>query len=129
MPKFIFNRLVRDKLPAEYEKLGEKATYRKLSELQHLEALREKVIEELREVPLDGSIEDFEKEVADTQQAIDDLVALKGANPQAIHDIKLKKADKKGGFKGGHFVETLELSDDDEWVEYYRQEPDRHKEI
>ena len=129
MPKFIFNRLVRDKLPADYERLGQKAVYKTLSKQELLEAVRAKIIEELNEVPLGGSIEDFQKELADTQQAIDDLVTLKGASVDEIQAIKLSKLEKKGGFTGGHFVETLELSDADEWVAYYRQEPERHKEI
>ena len=50
MPKFILNKLVRDKLIATYEKLGQKATYKTLSKPEHFEALKQKVTEEIKEV-------------------------------------------------------------------------------
>ena len=129
MPKFLLNKLIRDKLVDEYTRLNQMATYKTLSDSELLEALRQKIFEELQEIPLNGSLDDFEKEIADTQQALDDLVALRGASPEQIQSIRLSKAEKKGGFTGAHYVETLELAEDDEWVAYYRAEPKRYKEL
>ena len=39
------------------------------------------------------------------------------------------KYDKKGGFLSGQFVEYLVLNKGDEWVDYYRREPDIFKEV
>lgn len=129
MPTFIFNKLIRDKLPAEYIRINHKAVYRKLSHPELLEALRNKVFEELNESSLDGSIEEFEKEIADTLQVIDDLITTKGASVKRINDFKREKFEKKGGFSEGNFVEQVTLTDDDEWVAYYRNEPDKYPEI
>jgi predicted house-cleaning noncanonical NTP pyrophosphatase (MazG superfamily) len=129
MPKFILHKLVRDKLVQEYETLHQNPVYMPLTHPQHLEALKRKVLEELTEVPLDSSVEQFEKEIADVQQAINDLITVKGGSADAIKGIQQKKFEKKGGFTGGTFLESLELAEDDPWTTYYRDTADRHKEV
>jgi predicted house-cleaning noncanonical NTP pyrophosphatase (MazG superfamily) len=129
VPIFIFNKLIRDKLRGEYERMGQKATYRTLSKIEHAKQLKQKIIEETKEIPLDGSIEDITSEIADVRQALDDLATVNGISEGQISDAKQRKFDKKGGFSAGTFVETLELADDDEWVEYYRKSPDIFAEV
>lgn len=129
MPKFIFNKLVRDKLRAEYEKTNQKAVYRTLSKDEHTQELKNKIIEETQEIPIKGSKEDMTSELADIQQVIDDIAKIHGISIGSVQEIKQKKFAKKGGFSEATFVETLELTDDDEWVEYYRKEPDVFREI
>lgn len=123
MPIFIFNKLVRDKLQDEYKRMGQKAVYRTLSKSELSAALANKMIEEIREIPEDGTKDDIASELADVRQAMDDLMHLHGITETDIQTLKQKKFDKKGGFAEGAFVESLELKDDDEWVEYYRKEP------
>jgi predicted house-cleaning noncanonical NTP pyrophosphatase (MazG superfamily) len=130
MITFLFNKLIRDALKDEYEKIGQVAVYKKLSELELLEAFRQKVIEEAKELPFDGTKQDdLVSELADIGQVIDDIAALRGITNAEITEAKEKKFAKKGGFKGGHFVETLSLQDDDEWVSYYRKQPDVYPEV
>jgi len=123
MPIFIFNKLVRDKLQDEYERMGQKAVYRTLSKSELSVALANKIIEEIREIPEGGTKDDIASELADARQAMEDLMNLHGIKEADIQNIKQKKFDKKGGFAAGAFVESLELEDGDEWVEYYRKEP------
>ena len=129
MITFLFNKLIRDALKDEYEKIGQVAVYKKLSELELLEAFRQKVIEEAKELPFDGTKQDLVSELADIRQVIDDIAALRGITNAEITKAKEKKFAKKGGFMGGHFVETLSLQDDDEWVAYYRKQPDVYREV
>ena len=130
MPTFEFNRLVRGKLPEVYAEMGQKATYKELSQTELLEALREKVIEELREVPLgaDASAEEQEGELADVEQAWIDFKTTVGILQDRIESIRQEKLQKKGSFLDGRYVIELELSDDDEWVDYYRRDPERYPE-
>lgn len=128
MPIFLFNKLVRDKLREEYEKLGQFARYVVLSEEEHSEALKQKIIEEANEIPVVGR-DDIISELADIFQVLDDFAALNGISEAEIQEVKQAKFNKKGGFAQGVFVETLELKNDDEWVKYYRKSPDVFKEI
>lgn len=129
MPKFELNKLVRDGLKGEYERDGQKPTYRELSPSDHKKELIGKIIEEALEIQLDNYKEVNLGELADIQQALKDLSELFGITSEQIEDIRRSKFDKKGGFLDGVFVETIELSDQDEWVKYYRQNPERFKEI
>jgi len=129
MPKFYLNKLVRDKLRDEYERIGQKAVCRVLSAPDHKQELIKKIIEETREIQTDGPKEEIVNEIADIEQVIDDLMALCGITEQQVADVVRAKLDKKGGFAAGHFVETLELSDGDEWVDYYRKRPEIFPEL
>ncbi|HEY8993018.1 MAG TPA: nucleoside triphosphate pyrophosphohydrolase [Candidatus Microsaccharimonas sp.] len=129
MPTFIFNKLIRDKLKDEYEKMGQVATYKMLSGTELLDALKQKIIEEAKEIPSDGSRDDIISELADIQQVLDDTAQHMGISEAEINAAKTKKFAKKGGFSEGIYVERLELKDDDEWVAYYRKNPDVFQEL
>jgi len=128
MPKFRLNKLVRDKLRDEYTSLNQKASYRQLTTAEHGEALKHKIIEEVNEISLDASSEAIASELADVQQVLQDLMDAYGILASDVEELRKKKFDKKGGFSEATFVETLELESSDEWVEYYRKDPERFKE-
>lgn len=129
MPTFRFNKLVRDKLPAIYEKLDQRITGRHLNGLALLKALQDKLIEESAEIPFENNnIESIIDELADVEQVMDDIKAKLAISDVEIEKAKQRKLAKKGGFSNGIFVESIELKDDDEWVEYYRRESEKYKE-
>jgi predicted house-cleaning noncanonical NTP pyrophosphatase (MazG superfamily) len=128
MATFVFNKLIRDKLKSEYERLGQVASYKKLTKEEFAEALKRKLIEEANEIdPADK--ESVLNELADIYQVVEDLIKLYDLNPQDIGDIKNATFEKKGGFAGANFVETLTLDDNDEWNDYYRQSPEVFPEV
>jgi len=129
MPIFKFNKLVRDKLRDEYARTNQKATYRELTLNDHKLELKNKIIEETKEIQIDKPVAEIADEIADIKQALDDFQNLCGITEEQVSIIKQKKYVKKGGFTSGNFVETLELDDDDKWVDYYRQSPDIFPEI
>jgi len=130
MPIFQFNKLVRDKLPAVYTELNEKIVFRKLRGVELLRRLGEKLLEEVAEIPFEeGTREQIIDELSDVEQVMDDIKAQLDISDEEIRAAKSKKFAKKGGFSDGIFVETIELTDDDEWVKYYRQEPNKYAEL
>lgn len=129
MPTFKLNKLVRDKLPAIYKSLGEKAVIRKLSKTQLSKALVEKIIEETSEITDQTSKTELIEEISDIQQVLDDLKSIHGISESKVAEIQAKKKAKKGGFLEGIFVETLTLTDGDKWIDYYRAEPKRFPEV
>ena len=130
MATFIFNKLVRDKLPKLYDELQQKIMFQKLTGTELLLALRQKLAEEASEVPIEnGSRKDIVDELSDVQQVMDDMRSLLAISDDEIATAQKRKFDKKGGFSDGIFIETIELSDDDEWNEYYRREPDKYREV
>lgn len=129
MPTFAFHKLIRDKLPTMYAELNQRTVSRKLNGVEWLQALRTKLIEEAAEIPLEAdNKEEIVGEISAVEQVLRDLKAALGISDQEVEAARLQKFAKKGGFSEGVFVETIELSDDDEWVAYYRQEPDKYPE-
>lgn len=129
MPLFRLDKLVRDGLRTDYERLGQVPIYKKLTNAEHRDELKRKILEEVNEIPLDGAMEDIVSEFADVHQALEDAAYAYGVTPGQIETIKQEKFNKKGGFRQATYVETLEVGDDDEWLAYYRASPDRFIEI
>jgi predicted house-cleaning noncanonical NTP pyrophosphatase (MazG superfamily) len=109
--------------------MGQKAMYRSLTREDHIMALKQKIVEEAKEIPLNGRVEDIVSELADLQQAFDDLKLISGITDVQIAISQTAKFDKKGGFLSGSYVETIELQDDDPWLPYYRDNPDLFPEV
>lgn len=124
MPEFELNKLVRDKLPADYERLGQKAEIRQLSKDElNIELLR-KVMEEATEINLNDPRDKIISERADIEQVLKDFDELNQISQSEIETVRQEKFNKKGGFLLGSYVTTLTLTETDEWVKYYRQRPD-----
>jgi len=128
MAKFILNKLIRDKLRGEYEKMNQKAEYRTLSKAEFAAALKQKLIEEANEIDVSDR-QSIIGEVADVYQVLEDMLAANNISVEEVQNIKNAKFAKKGGFAEGTYIETLELSDNDDWNDYYRKHPDLYKEI
>lgn len=128
MPKFIFDKLVRDKIPDLQRDSGAIPSLRVLTPKEHKEQLINKIIEEAREI-LPAARDELASEMADVQQALDDLRDLMGVSAEELARAQALKNDKKGSFKKGIFIDHVERDENDEWVEYYRRNPDRFPEI
>lgn len=130
MPTFRFNKLIRDNLPAFYADLEQTIVTRKLTKHELLLALRDKLVEEAKELPFESNTRaDIVNELSDVEQVMDDIRTQLNISAKEITEAKRKKAIKKGGFSAGVFVEQIHLLDDDEWVGYYRAEPAKYPEI
>lgn len=128
MPTFRLNKLIRDKLEQEYIKLHHIATYKTLNDMELVDALKQKIIEEAHEIPVEGTREDIIGEIADVEQVLEDLAKHFGIKQSDITQAKRQKFERKGGFSKGLFVEQVEIPDD-EWAAYYRSKPSLFPEI
>ena len=101
-------KLVRDKIPDIIRETGESPKIRiaKPDELDVL--LRQKIVEEAQEFLVSGDTE----ELVDIQEAIDELLKLRKADPALIEIQRHSKLLARGGFTKG-YVLTL---DQDEWI-------------
>lgn len=128
MPKFAFSKLVRDKIVEHQLASGAKPVYRQLDPGEHITELINKIIEETREIAA-ADPEDIAAEIADVQQALDDLKEKYGVTDTDVAAAQKTKNDKNGAFKKGLFIDYVELDENDPWVAYYRQNADRYPEI
>jgi predicted house-cleaning noncanonical NTP pyrophosphatase (MazG superfamily) len=128
MPKFKYAKLVRDKIVEDQVASGAKPNFRRLNALEHKEELINKIIEEAKEATK-ASPDELIAEIADIQQVIDDLKLLCGIKDEDIVKVQEIKNNKKGTFREGLFIDYVDASEDNKWVDYYRKNPDRFPEI
>ncbi len=128
MPKFKFEKLVRDKVVENQIATGAKPQFHKLSNKRHKQELVKKIIEEAQEIT-EASQDKVASEIADVQQAIDDLKEKYGLTDEDIAKAQKAKNKKSGAFKEGIYVDYIELDSSDKWVEYFRKNSDRYQEL
>jgi len=128
MPTFEFRKLVRDDIVNHQVASGARPEYRILSPEEHKKELVRKIIEEAGEI-LDAGPESVAEEIADVQQALDDLKTKYGLSDDDIAEAQTAKNAKNGAFSKGIYIERVEVPEGDAWVEYYRNNPDRYPEI
>lgn len=128
MLKFKFDKLVRDKIVEKQIASGAKSHYRKLSPPEHKKELVKKIIEEVKEITYSAE-EELAGEIADVQQAIDDLTEKYGLTREDVSKAQQLKSNDNGAFKAGYFVDYVEVTEDNPWVDYYRKNSDRYPEV
>jgi predicted house-cleaning noncanonical NTP pyrophosphatase (MazG superfamily) len=128
MPTFKFSKLVRDKIVDHQIASGAQPNYRELNNAEHKQALVDKIIEEAREIT-DAPAEEIAAEIADVQQAIDDLKEKYGLTDADITAAQDTKNGKNGAFKKGLYVDTVTVPEGDKWIDYYRKNADRYPEV
>lgn len=99
-----YNKLVRDKIPEIITVKGGTANTRVLDEEEYIEALEEKLREEVIEYVDQPSAE----ELADILEIVYALGELQGLKPHDIEDVRKTKAEERGSFKERIFLETVE---------------------
>lgn len=130
MPRFTFNKLIRDKILQLHVDAGHTLKYRELSDVELKEKLREKLHEESDEIPIrERSDTEIIEEIGDVQQVLDDLKRQYNITNEQVESAQQAKFAKKGGFAKGVYVESVQLSESDEWVAYYRKSPEKYPEV
>jgi len=95
MGKKVYNKLVRDKIPAIIASDGNRCVTRTLSDEEYLKMVDAKLSEELREYLESGSAE----ELADLLEVIRAAAAARGYTYEQLEQIRAEKAEKRGGFE------------------------------
>ena len=91
----VYNKLVRDKIPAIIESGGQSCTTRVLSDEAYLRMVDAKLDEELAEYHKDQNIE----ELADLLEVIRAAAIARGYTLEQLEQIRAEKAAKRGGFE------------------------------
>jgi len=96
----VYNKLVRDKIPAIIEQSGGTCTTRVLSPEEYREALRMKAQEELAEYLAAPTDSDALEELADLLEVVHGLAKAHGATAEVVEKMRVRKKQERGGFDG-----------------------------
>lgn len=99
----VYNKLVRDRIPEIIEAEGKTCETRLLDPAAHLEALNQKLGEELAEYQANGEVE----ELADLVEIIRSIARMKGFSAESFERITDEKREKRGGFEQGIFLVSV----------------------
>ena len=98
------NKLVRDKIPGIIGEKGEFPNFRLLDEKEFLEALNDKLAEEVAEYMESRNLE----ELADVFQVICSISEIIGGGQRELEYVRDEKAVEKGRFDMHVFLESVD---------------------
>ena len=109
--KYVYNKLVRDKIPEEINNVkGRKASYRVLNQAEYIQELDKKLFEEAHEFVEEHSIE----ELADLMEVVLAIMEVKNISIEEVEKARILKQNKKGGFKDKIYLIDVEQDARDE---------------
>lgn len=96
-----FNKLVRDKIPASIQHVGEEVVSTKLDAEGLMVALRAKLVEEAHEVKDAQDAEEIVQELADLSEVMRGILACLDKSLEDVEEARVAKEEKRGGFQNG----------------------------
>ena len=100
----VYNKLVRDKIPRLIENQGEKPNFRIMEEEEYIQALEQKLDEEVGEFHRDKNTE----ELADILEVVFALAKTLDCSVDELMQVYQKKHDARGGFDHRIFLISKE---------------------
>ncbi len=132
MPRFRFDKLVRDKIVqlCEEDPLVTNVDYKVLNDIEYKKALRDKVFEEGDEIPVQEEADDeVLGEISDLQAVLDALRDAYGYSEDQVREEQNRKAAKKGAFKNKHYIEFVDCDESSPWTKSFRADPVKYPEV
>lgn len=106
----IYNKLVRNEIPAIIEADNKKYTMNILEPARHEEEIKRKLVEELKEYQQASTNEEAIEELADLLELIYAVLPLHGSSMEELEKVRVAKREKRGGFDKGYYL--IEVEDD-----------------
>lgn len=105
--KYVYNKLVRDKIPENINsKDGKKCSYKILSDDEYLKELDKKLVEEASEFLEGHSVE----ELGDLAEVILSIMKHKNISFEQVNEARRIKKEKNGGFENKVYLIDVEES-------------------
>ncbi len=127
MPKFHFNKLVRDKIPEQMVAAGDTPHGKTLDPEQTITELVRKLAEETSELQT-ASSQEVTNELADIQEIVDAIRDNLGITPDQLKDAQDHKRQLRGGYQLRKYISWVQVNKDSVWLKYLRQSPKKYPE-
>lgn len=112
-------KLIRDQLPGIMQSQGMTLHKRSLEDDEFLQRLKEKLLEETREVIASQNLEELTEELADVLEVIASLSKLSGISMEQIESKRLEKRESKGGFDQRIFMDQVDMEENNPNIKYF----------
>lgn len=111
MARVGYNKLIRDRVKEKIERNGDACEVKVLDDAAFQAALREKLVEEAKELAAAEARADFLAEYADLMAVLDELAEHYELSEADIKLALVESLEKKGGFKNRHLLLWSEYKD------------------
>ena len=125
MRKYPFNKLIRSKLPARMIEEGVVVNAQKLEVQEYIIQLKQKIIEEAKEVSEAESREELITELADVLEVIYALAEATAISEAEIEQARIEKREINGHFKPEHYIHYIQVASDNHKVIEYLENKNR----
>ena len=117
--RFKIDKLVRDNIPAIIRSNGAEVLDRVMEQDEYLKRLKDKILEEAKEVTMAGDALSVKEELADVLEVVRALAMAYGISYEEIEAERVKKRKEKGGFEGKIYSNFIEIDDEYKKIDYY----------
>ena len=124
--RFRVQKLIRDRLPEMMRAQGLAVFDRSLDDQEFVAALKDKLIEEAREVQDAASPGELAEELADVMEVILALAKVSGLDMGQIESLRAAKRAERGGFDLRVFNAAVEADDGQPAAAYYLARPNQY---
>lgn len=123
--RYVFHceKLVRDRIPDLISEPGSVVEVLTLNRKAHINALKDKLKEEVEELVHASTREEIIDEIADVKEVLDALILKLAIHKTEVEEAKRVKSIKNGGFDRGLFLKTVVASKDSIVAERFLKDP------
>ncbi len=124
--RFATQKLARDNMLERCEQFDIRTTWKKLSEDEHIVALKNKLVEEAQEVVDAKTIDELVDELADVKEVLDVLITKACIAREMIEQKQQEKSKVRGSFQKGIYMEYVDVPQGTDWHEYFSKDPKKY---
>ena len=133
MQVFEFNKIIRAKIIDNMISQGVIVKSKKLSNSESLQALKNKLFEETREVMASKNVHEMTQEIADVLDVLQTMAEHNQISWTKIQKALADKRQEKGLLDAFHLVEHIELDNSNpqhaDYIEYFTQNAHKYRKI
>lgn len=130
MKTFLFQKLVRDKIPEHMKTDGQVIDgLMELDDPEFILELQKKVLEEAKELASVKEVEDIKEELADLREVLDYLQKALEMSENDLKARQQRKIAKNGAFDKRWYIHSVSAEEGTQWYNYYRKNNDKYPEV
>lgn len=126
---FKIDKLIRDKIPDILRSNGIVVHEKKMEDPEFILKLKEKLLEEAKEVLEERNCAELCEELADVLEIIYALSKANGLTIDQIEKKRIEKRDVKGGFDNKIFCSSVDIQEENKEIFYYLENSLQYPEI
>ena len=127
--QFKVDKLIRDNIPDVLRLRGISVDERVMETDEYIQRLKEKLVEEGREVLTANSLSEIEEELADVMEVFHSLVSVLGVSFEEVEKKRIAKGEVSGRFERRIYCAKIEVAISNPAIDYCASRPEEYPEI